>query len=231
MPAQFHIADVRFFPCASAAEIESRLLEAFERFRRKSLGISEQQFSALEKGGEWAEIMDLICPNQEQTARMRRRAHRLLDIRERASGMGHLGQTERKRLSGLRGGVRLVQLESEHRADEIAAALHAEMPWMDGATSFVWDALHANLRSGAATVRLPPMLLSGPPGVGKSYWARRLAALIGAPLELIDAGNEPAGFAVAGSQKGWATAQPGRPIELILREHIGNPISSWVFAS
>lgn len=78
---------------------------------------------------------------------------------------------------------------------------------------------------------MPPMLLSGPPGVGKSYWARRLAALIGAPLEFIDAGNEPAGFAVVGSQKGWATAQPGRPIELILREHIDNPISSWVFAS
>ena len=197
MPTKFQIADVRFFPCASAAEIENRLLEAFERFRRKSLGISEQQFSALEKGGEWAEIMDLICPSQEQTARMRRRAQRLLDLRERASGMSHLGQTERKRLSGLRGGVQLVQLESEHRADEIAAALHAEMPWMDRATSIVWDALRANLRSGAATVRLPPMLLSGPPGVGKSYWARRLAALIGAPLELIDAGNEPAGFAVA----------------------------------
>lgn len=48
--------------------------------------------------------------------------------------------------------------------------------------------------------------------------------MIGAPLEFIDAGNEPAGFAVVGSQKGWATAQPGRPIELILREHIGNPI-------
>ncbi|MPQ96104.1 AAA family ATPase [Thioclava sp. JE_KL1] len=56
-------------------------------------------------------------------------------------------------------------------------------------------------------------------------FGRRLGVKIACRLtELIDAANEPAGFAVAGSQRGWATAQPGRPVELILRERVGNPV-------
>ena len=51
-----------------------------------------------------------------------------------------------------------------------------------------------------------------------------MAQLIGAPSAQIDAGAEPAGFAIAGSQRGWSTAQPGRLIELILRTCTGSPV-------
>ncbi|MHA3980571.1 AAA family ATPase [Halovulum sp. GXIMD14794] len=98
------------------------------------------------------------------------------------------------------------------------------MPWLGRATEVAWHALLAGVREGAPGLHLPPVLLDGPPGVGESHWARRLGELIGVPVSVIDAAAEPAGFSVAGSQRGWGSAGPGRPIELFLRERIGNPV-------
>ncbi|WP_343116680.1 AAA family ATPase [Ostreiculturibacter nitratireducens] len=121
-------------------------------------------------------------------------------------------------------GPRLIAIPSEQRADELAAELHAEMPWMGPATEAVWHAMRASVRASAPGFRLPPLLLDGPPGIGKSTWAQRLASLIGTATMQIDAASEAAGFAVAGCQRGWSSAAPGRPLELILRQRIGNPI-------
>lgn len=72
--------------------------------------------------------------------------------------------------------------------------------------------------------RCRPIILNGPPGVGKSFWARRFAELFGAPSIAIDATGETAGFSVGGVQKGWSSATPGRPLSLILQERIANPV-------
>ncbi|WP_158243217.1 AAA family ATPase, partial [Acidimangrovimonas sediminis] len=44
------------------------------------------------------------------------------------------------------------------------------------------------------------------------------------PSIAIDASGETAGFAVAGSQRGWASSQPGRPVETIRQTLVGNPV-------
>ncbi|MAQ38155.1 MULTISPECIES: AAA family ATPase [Thioclava] len=220
----FQIADIRFFPSDTANDIETRLSKALSELRRKNLGIDEDWFSNLDRGGEWSDVTDQISPSRKDRDKIRRRAQKLVELRQQASRMSHLSYDERKKLSALQNGVQLIQLESEHRVDEIAAALHEEMPWMSSATEFAWYAMRESMRKGAPALRLPPLLLDGPPGIGKSHWARRLAELIGTPTELIDASNEPAGFAVAGSQRGWSTAHPGRPVELILHQRVGNPV-------
>lgn len=46
------------------------------------------------------------------------------------------------------------------------------------------------------------MLLLGPPGIGKSASARRLAEMLELPSAVFEATNEPAGFAIAGLQAG-----------------------------
>lgn len=115
-------------------------------------------------------------------------------------------------------------LPSEHRADELAAALHAEFPWMGRATETVWHAMRRSVRRGDLGLRLPPVLLDGPPGIGKSHWARHLGKLIGVPSMIYDATNENASFGLVGAQKRWSNFAPRRLMSLILTERVANPV-------
>lgn len=218
------IVALRFDLETSPHKIEQQLITFLRELRWKARGLDPADIEAAREANDWSEEVRACSPSPHDGNKIHRRAKALADRRIRASGLGHLDKDAREKLRGLSDGVRVVQLPSAHRADEIAATLHDEMPWMAQATTMAWHAMRESVRNGAPALHLPPMLLDGPPGVGKSYWARRLAELIGTPSELIDAANEPAGFAVAGSQRGWATAQPGRLVELILRDHVGNPV-------
>ncbi len=144
--------------------------------------------------------------------------------RHKANGLGHLkdkGETER--LRPLLGDVPAVTVSSEHRADEIAASLHEEMPWMAPATEAAWQALRRSAREGGP-VRIGPLLLVGPPGVGKTAWANRLAGRLGTASSVIDASRGLASFSLAGTERGWASAQPGRPLEAMLDARLANPV-------
>lgn len=224
MSDHFPICDLRFDLETSPAKIEAQLTRYLRKLRWVALGHDPAEFDAAGDDGRWDDTMRVCRLSSRDGDRIRRRASALADLRLRASGMAHLGREARETLAGLKHGVHMERLASEHRADEIAAALHEEMPWMARATEIAWHAMRESVREGAPAVRLPPLLLDGPPGIGKSHWARQLAELVGMPSELIDAANEPAGFAVAGSQKGWSTAHPGRPVELILNKRVGNPV-------
>lgn len=224
MSAPLRILALRFDLETSPQKIEQQLIAFLRELRCKARGLDPADIEAAREANDWSKEFRACSPSQRDGDKIRRRAKALTDRRIRASGMAHLDKDAREKLRALSNGVRVVRLPSEHRADEIAATLHDEMPWMVQATTLTWHAMRESVRNGASALHLPPMLLDGPPGVGKSYWARRLAELIGAPSDLIDAANEPAGFAVAGSQRGWATAQPGRPVELFLRERVGNPV-------
>ncbi|WP_415182951.1 AAA family ATPase [Phaeovulum sp.] len=224
MSAPLRIVALRFDLETSPQKIEQKLTAFLRELRWKARGFDPAVLEAAREADRWSEELRACSPSQRDGDKIRRRAKALADRRLRASGLAHLNRDARETLSGLSDGVQIVRLATEHRADEIAATLHDEMPWMAQATTLAWHAMRESVRIGAPALHLPPMLLDGPPGVGKSYWARRLAELIGTPSELIDAANEPAGFAVAGSQKGWGSAHRGRPVELFLRERVGNPI-------
>lgn len=221
---RFQVAEIRFHPISTAGQLEARFEEFLSRLRRKARGHEEDANLDREETDEGEPDMHDCDLSLHDRIKIRRRVKAIIERRNRSSGMNHLDREARERLRPLENGVRLIRLESEHRADEIAAALHAEMPWMAPATEIIWGAMRESVRSGAPGLRLPPILLDGPPGIGKSHWARRLGELAGVPSEFIDAAAEPAGFAVAGSQRGWSSAHPGRPVELILRERVGNPI-------
>ena len=156
--------------------------------------------------------------------RIGNRAESLVARRERASGLGHLKDREQKdRLRRLTGRVPAVTVSSEHRADEIAASLHEEMPWMAPVTEAAWRALRRSAREGTP-VRFGPMILAGPRGVGKTAWARRLAGRLDLPACMIDASKGLASFSLVGTEKGGATQQPGRPIETMIEARMANPV-------
>ena len=56
---------------------------------------------------------------------------------------------------------------------------------------------------------MPPILLSGPPGVGKTAFADAIAGCLGLPLRRVDIASSTAGFVIAGSHSSWAASRPG----------------------
>ncbi|TFL17736.1 AAA family ATPase [Jannaschia formosa] len=158
-----------------------------------------------------------------ERARIRRRAERYVAARDRQKMLPKdLKHDDRKRLIRVKEGAHVVAISSEHRADEIASAIHEEMPWMDVATERVWRALRRSVREGHRGLRLPPQLLVGPAGVGKSHWARSLGKKLCLPTTVMDAIAENASFSVAGCQRGWTPASPGRPLEMVLDTRLAN---------
>jgi len=79
------------------------------------------------------------------------------------------------------------------------------------------------IASAARRVRMPPILLVGPPGVGKTAFARRLAELLGAGCLNIDMASATNGAALAGSSTFWSNSQPGQLFNAIAFGLSGRP--------
>ena len=154
---------------------------------------------------------------------LRERAERLAKARIAASGIAHLRKEELERLRPALSPMKLIMCRDEAQADEIAAGLHAEAPWLAAATEYAWHALRQSARRGEP-VRFRPVILNGPPGVGKSLWARNLAKALELPLADVDASKGGAGFGLVGLERGWSSAQPGRPLDLLLAQRVANPL-------
>ncbi|OYU37709.1 MAG: AAA family ATPase [Pseudorhodobacter sp. PARRP1] len=225
--------EARFFdPAETLPQLETRLHSHLSRLRWKRFeqGVVFDQDAAPDVDGE-ARAQDKEASAAEYGAvraadrnKIYRRAKQLVARREASSGLAHLKKEDREKIEALRGGVRLVQIASEHRADELAALLHTEFPWLAPATEIVWHAMRRSVRSGAPGLCLPPLLLDGPPGIGKSVWARRLAEIIETPAMTYEATSENASFGIVGSQRAWGQSTPGRLIQTILRNLVGNPV-------
>jgi ATP-dependent Lon protease len=84
--------------------------------------------------------------------------------------------------------------------------------------------MRRSVKTGDPGLRLPPLLLDGPPGIGKSAWARHLGHVIGVPTMAYEATTENASFGLVGTQRSWGSANPGRLINTILSHRVGNPV-------
>lgn len=73
-------------------------------------------------------------------------------------------------------------------------------------------------------LNLPPVILIGPPGCGKSTYARKLAAFSCVPVRTLDAAASNASFTVAGSDRTWSKSQAGVPLQEIAKTGIANPV-------
>ena len=78
-------------------------------------------------------------------------------------------------------------------------------------------------RARSPTVPLPPLLLVGPPGMGKTYFAQRLAEVLGAPCCSRDMASLQSNAAFLGSEKHWSDSNPGLLFELLVSGTHANP--------
>lgn len=111
---------------------------------------------------------------------------------------------------------------SRDHIDRNFAHLHNLTPWLREASTAAMMSARASSGSGAG-IRIPPLLLVGPPGTGKTTWATAVASKM--CLQSIVVGAASRGlFALAGVESGWSTARSGALISRIIATGCGNPV-------
>lgn len=70
--------------------------------------------------------------------------------------------------------------------------------------------------------RLTPILLEGPPGVGKSYFCEELAKVLNVDYKRLDCSSLTGGMALTGSTSHWGNSQPGLIVDAVASSRTAN---------
>jgi len=73
-------------------------------------------------------------------------------------------------------------------------------------------------------LEITPMLLLGPPGVGKTHFAREIAQLLGTGMGFISMSSMTAGWVLSGASSQWKGARPGKVFETLVDGQYANPV-------
>lgn len=103
------------------------------------------------------------------------------------------------------------------------AGLVGRAPHLRDATESVLGAL-AVARRGRSALRQRPLLLSGPPATGKTWWTGQVAAALGLPCIRIVMPKVTASFALSGSTPSWSSARPGRIVQEFMAIESATPV-------
>lgn len=77
---------------------------------------------------------------------------------------------------------------------------------------------------GNEAVQFTPMLLLGEPGLGKTYFAKRLAQALGTGFEFISMSSLTAGWVLTGASAQWHNARPGKVAQTLIEGEYANPL-------
>lgn len=73
-------------------------------------------------------------------------------------------------------------------------------------------------------LRIPPILLNGEPGVGKTYFCHRLAEAVGTVVRRQSYDSDATAACLLGSDRKWANTAPGLVFDLLAMGKVANPI-------
>jgi ATP-dependent Lon protease len=73
-------------------------------------------------------------------------------------------------------------------------------------------------------VELPPILLLGGPGIGKTHFARRVSQLLGTGYGFVPMSSLTAGWVLSGASSQWKNAKPGKVFDTFLNGEYANPV-------
>jgi ATP-dependent Lon protease len=73
-------------------------------------------------------------------------------------------------------------------------------------------------------LEIAPILLLGPPGVGKTHFAREVSQLLGTGLGFISMSSLTAGWVLSGASSQWKGARPGKVFETLVDGAYANPV-------
>lgn len=73
-------------------------------------------------------------------------------------------------------------------------------------------------------LEITPLLLLGPPGVGKTHFARQLAELLGTGMGFVSMSSLTAGWVLSGASSQWRGARAGKVFEALVDGDYANPV-------
>jgi ATP-dependent Lon protease len=116
-----------------------------------------------------------------------------------------------------------VKLAKINDTSILKQTLDNEFPWFSEITEkLIKNLLIRQLGTGA--FYLPPMVILGPPGIGKTSYVNRLSQLVNVPFRVMNMAGKNDNRDLVGTARGWGTGHPSMPITLINEYQIGNPI-------
>ena len=101
--------------------------------------------------------------------------------------------------------------------------LALELPAFRSAIDLICNA-HALSEATESALAIPPLLLVGPPGVGKSYFCGRLAEVLQSGSKWISMDQPSAGSQLRGLDRAWGNSMHGVLYELLALGKTANPI-------
>ena len=101
--------------------------------------------------------------------------------------------------------------------------LAEECPNFGGPIAYVRRVMTLALREKKPPV-FAKILLNGPPGVGKTYFAQRLAKVINTTLHIVHLESMQMSNDLLGNSRNWSNSTPGAIFNLLLESEHGDPI-------
>ncbi len=139
------------------------------------------------------------------------------------------GDAAAKRNEGLKGwydrmrelgGSRYIIKPSTHNAvDELHETSPNFSEVLDDLKKFLALAV-----AGNEAVQFTPILLVGEPGLGKTYFARKLAQALGTGFEFVPMNSLTAGWVLTGASAQWHNARPGKVAQTLIEREYANPV-------
>jgi len=108
--------------------------------------------------------------------------------------------------------------------EKVKETLDMEFPWFAVVNEQIYRQLVVQQYSSVPAFKLRPLLLAGPPGVGKTTWARRLSELCSVPFRAVMAGGGSDSMFLRGTPRGWSSSRPGAVLQAIATENVANPL-------
>ncbi len=127
-------------------------------------------------------------------------------------------------IAGLKKPKTLAGAATLEEIDRLYAQLYEDSPWHQPVIEWAWRAHQDMLHEARSYFRLPPVLLVGPPGCGKTHLAERLADLSGVTRRRIDMSAISSSFAITGLEGGWSSSRPGEAVCAIADGDAANPM-------
>jgi len=78
--------------------------------------------------------------------------------------------------------------------------------------------------SSKDSMELPPLLLLGEPGIGKTHFGKRLSQLLSTGFGFCSMSSMTAGWVISGASSQWKNAKPGKVFDTILNGSYANPV-------